>query len=241
MAGAIARRMRFIFALLVFSAISSRAEESLTGRWEGSAQIPERELRLVIDLAPRNSEWVGSIIVPGLAIEGAALSDIAVNGADVAFAIKTALADPQKGPAKFSAQVAADGKLVGDFTQAGNRAPFSLTKIGAPQIEAVPQSTAITKELEGEWRGEYQLLGYPRKVTLKLQNRGAEGATAEFVIVGRKENKLPVDLVKQEGSFLTVDSHETGLSFEGRAEKGAIAGMVIQGPLEIPVTLRRTN
>ena len=87
----------------------------------------------------------------------------------------------------------------------------------------------------------YELLRYPRKVTIKLQNRGPEGATAEFVIVGRKENKLPVDRVVQQGEFVTVDSHETGLSFEGRARKDEIQGTISQGPLEIPVTLRRSN
>jgi hypothetical protein len=48
-------------------------------------------------------------------------------------------------------------------------------------------------EIEGEWKGGYELFGYPRKVTIKMKNRGAEGGTAEFFIVGRKENKLPVD------------------------------------------------
>ena len=105
---------------------------------------------------------------------------------------------------------------------------------------SAPQ-TAIAKEIEGEWKGGYQLFGYPRKVTIKLQNRGPEGATADFVIVGRKENKLPVDRVVQQGEFVTVDSHETGLSFEGRARKDEIQGTIFQGPLEIPVTLRRTN
>ena len=72
-------------------------------------------------------------------------------------------------------------------------------------------------------------------------DRGPEGATAEFVIVGRKENKLPVDRIVQQGEFVTVDSHETGLSFEGRARKGEIQGTIFQGPLEIPVTLRRAS
>ena len=78
-------------------------------------------------------------------------------------------------------------------------------------------------------------------VSAQGQNRGPEGATAEFVIVGRKENKLPVDHVAQQGEFVTVDSHETGLSFEGRARKGEIQGTIFQGPLEIPVTLRRAS
>jgi len=45
----------------------------------------------------------------------------------------------------------------------------------------------------------------------------------------------------QQGEFVTVDSHETGLSFQGRARKDEIQGTISQGPLEIPVTLRRSN
>ena len=157
------------------------------------------------------------------------------------FSIKSALAEQRAGPAKFSAHFLGDRKLTGDFVQAGNTAPFALEKTGPAQVEIPPRSTAIAKEIEGEWKGGYELFGYPRKVTIKLQNRGPEGATAEFVIVGRKENKLPVDHVVQEGEFLTIDSHETGLSFEGRTRKDEIQGTILQGPLEIPVTLRRTT
>jgi hypothetical protein len=200
-------------------------------------------LTVIVDLAAEKSGggWQGSIIIPGLGIGGAPLSDIALNGGDIVFSIKTALADKQTGPAKFNAHFAGDGKLAGDFQQAGNTAPFTLEKTGPPQIETPPHSTAITKEIEGEWKGEYQLYGYPRKITLKLKNGGPEGATADFVIVGRKENKLPVDRVMQQGQFVTVDSHETGLTFEGRARKDQIEGTILQGPLEIPVTLHRSN
>ncbi len=237
-------RMRVAFILLVASSLLSRAEENAVGRWEGTVQIPGRELVLVVDLAKDASGgnvWQGSITIPGMGLKGASLIDIAVKTSDVAFAIKTALADQHAGPAKFEAHFVGDGKLAGNFEQAGNSAAFTLQKIGPPQVEAPPHSSAIAKEIEGEWKGGYELFGFPRKVTIKLQNRGAEGASAEFVIVGRKENKLPVDHVVQEGEFLTIDSHETGLSFEGRASKGEIQGTILQGPLEIPVTLRRTN
>ena len=36
---------------LLASVTVGRAEESASGRWEGSAQIPARELKLVVDLA----------------------------------------------------------------------------------------------------------------------------------------------------------------------------------------------
>jgi hypothetical protein len=237
-------RMRIAFILFLASILVSRADENAGGRWEGTVKIPSRELVLIVDLAAGNGDggnWQGSITIPELGIKGASLTDIAVKSDDVVFSIKSALADQRAGPAKFNAHFIGDGKLSGNFEQAGNSAPFALEKTGAPQVEPAPHSSAIAKEIEGEWKGGYELFGYPRKVTIKLQNRGAEGATAEFVIVGRKENKLPVDHVVQEGEFLTVDSHETGLSFEGRARKGEIQGAILQGPLEIPITLRRTN
>ena len=235
--------MRVAFILLLASAFISRADENAAGRWEGTVQIPGRPLEVIVDLAAKSDEGgsQGSITIPGLGIKGAPLSDIAVNGDNVAFSMKSALADQRTGPAKFNGRFAGDGKIAGDFVQAGNTAPFALEKTGPAQVEVRPRSTAITKEIEGEWKGGYELQGYPRKVTIKLQNRGPEGATAEFVIVGRKENKLPVDHVAQQGEFVTVNSHETGLSFEGRARKGEIQGTIFQGPLEIPVTLHRSN
>ena len=238
------QRMRIAFILLLASALVSRADENAAGRWEGTVKIPSRELVLVVDLAAGSGDsggWQGSITVPELGIKGAPLTDIGVKSDTVVFSIKSALADQRAGPAKFNGHFVGEGKLTGDFLQAGNSAPFALEKTGPPQVEPPPHSTAIAKEIEGEWKGGYELFGYPRKVTIKLQNHGAEGATAEFVIVGRKENKLPVDHVVQEGEFLTIDSHETGLSFEGRTRNGEIQGTILQGPLEIPVTLRRSN
>jgi hypothetical protein len=235
--------MRVAFILLLASAFISRADENAAARWEGTVQIPGRQLTLIVDLAAESGGggWQGSITIPGLGLKGAPLSDIALNGGEIVFSIKSGLADQRTGPAKFNARFVGDGKLAGDFVQAGNTAPFALQKTGPPQVETLPRSTAIAKEIEGEWKGGYELFGYSRKVTIRLQNRGPEGATADFVIVGRKENKLPVDRVVQQGEFVTVDSHETGLSFEGRARKDEIQGTISQGPLEIPVTLRRTN
>ena len=235
--------MRVAFILLLASAFISRADENAPG--DGKEPCKSRgdrwrSLSIWRQRVTRGGSQ-GSITIPGLGIKGAPLSDIGLNGDNVAFSMKSALADQRTGPAKFNARFVGDGKLAGDFVQAGNTAPFALQKTGPPQVEIPPRSTAIAKEIEGEWKGGYELFGYPRKVTIKLQNRGPEGATAEFVIVGRKENKLPVDRVVQQGEFVTVDSHETGLSFEGRARKDEIQGTISQGPLEIPVTLRRSN
>ncbi len=179
------------------------------------------------------------LIIPGLNLKGAHLTEIAVKDSSASFAIKTA-----RGlQATFKGNLNADGTLAGDFVEAGNTAPFVLKKTGPPQVEVLPRSTAISKELEGEWKGEYDLFGSPRKVTIKLVNRGAEGAAAEFVIIGKNTKNLPVDLVTQEGDLLTIDSHESGISYEGRFEKAAseIKGTFIQAGIELPLVLRRAK
>ncbi len=201
--------VRLMMILIVAAALPCRGEDVVSGRWEGTAQIPGNELTVVVDLAQENGAWVGSIIIPGLGLKGVPLTDIKVQPPDVNFAVKGALG------IQLKLRLDANNKLTGNFEQAGNRAPASLQKTGPPQVEYPPRNTPVAKELEGEWKGDYEMLGYTRHVSIKFANH-PDGATAEFVIVGRKHNVLPVDLVTQEGDLVTVDSHEMGFSFEGR-------------------------
>ncbi len=177
--------------------------------------------------------------MPDLHLQGAALDPISINGGQVNFSLKTALADKDTGPATFRGRLSADGKLSGEFAQAGLATTVALTKTGPAQVDRPPHSTSVTKECEGTWKGTYEALGYSRSVTLKLENHGADGATADWLIVGKRENRLPVDLVVQSGSFLTVESHETGLTFEGRLNNNELQGTITQGPYESSITLRR--
>ena len=228
--------VRLITILIVAAALPSRAEDAMSGRWEGTARIPDDELTVVVDLAQENGAWVGSIIIPGLGVKGAPLTDIKADPPDINFAVK--------GPLGIRLNLRlldANTKLAGNFEQAGNRAPATLQKTGPPQVEYPPRNTPVAKELEGEWKGDYEMLGYTRHVSLKFTNSGADGATAEFVVVGRKHNNLPVDLVTQEGDLITVDSHDIGFSFEGRLRNGKLTGVIRQGATESPLVLERAQ
>jgi hypothetical protein len=232
--------MRLIFLFVFASALICRAEDKASGRWEGVVQVPCRELQVVVDLAKAGGDpWQGSITIPGLNIQGTQLVDIAVQDSDASFGIKTS----RGFEATFKGQFGADGTFSGDFMQAGNRAAFILKKIGPPQVEAPVRSTLVMKEIEGEWKGEYQIFGTPRHVTLKLTNGAGNSATAELVVVGKKVNNLPVDLVTQEGDLITIDSHQTGIGYEGRFNKEAneIKGTFMQGTVELPLVLHKTK
>jgi hypothetical protein len=236
--------LRLLAIILFASAAVASATEGAAGRWEGTVQIPGRELKLIVDLSDEGGKgWAGSIVVPGFGVKGAPLTDLKISGADVAFAIKGALGNDRAGRAELKAHLTADGHLAGNFLQGGNSAPFVLEKTGLAQVDLPPQSTAIAKELEGEWKGDYEMMGYARHATMKFSNRGPEGAALEFTIVGKKVNNVPVSLVTQDEDFVTVKSDEFGITFEGRFNKaaGELKGTVSQGPMEAPLILRRST
>ena len=223
------------FAIFTLLAATSYAAEPAEGRWEGTIQIPGGPLSAVVDLELSGGQWAGSATVPGFT-KGAPLSDIVVGAPAVSFTLKGALGDP-----KFSGRMEADGTLSGNFVQAGNSAAFHLRKSGPPQVDLPRQSTAVSAELEGEWHGEVTLNGNPLKATLRLTNQAKGGATAQFVVTGKRETNIPIDLVRQEGDLLTVTSSLYRITWEGRFRHDAkeLTGTFVQGPIETPLNLRK--
>jgi hypothetical protein len=234
---------RIIFLLLCAPAFASGAAKTPEGRWEGPVQIPGRELQLVVDLAQdRAGAWVGSIIIPGLGVKGAPLSNVVVTGTDVAFDAGNSLRSPAYGPVAFKAHLTAGGGMAGEMGQGGNVAKFSLQRIEPAQVESPPRSTAVRRDIEDQWSGDFELGGYPRHVTIILENHTDAAATAEFVVVGKQTTNLPVDLVTEEGHFLRIESQANHVAFEGRffTESGEIRGIIELGSLELPLVLRRS-
>jgi hypothetical protein len=235
-------RLTILAFLLGLPMVAGAAGPAPGARWEGSAQIPGRDLHLFVDLAQDGTgAWTGSMIIPGLGIKGAPLSNIVVTGSDIAFDLPNALGPPPYGPAAFKATLAGD-TMTGEMRQAGNTAKFALTRIGPPQVELPPRSTPVARELETEWVGEFELGGYPRHVTMTLENHAKSGASAKLVVAGKQTTDFPVDLVIQDDRILRVESSPNQVAFEGRvdSESREIKGTFELGPLELPLTLRRS-
>ncbi len=213
-----------------------------SGRWSGIAKIPGRDMPIVLDLAKDPSgAWAGSMIVPGFDIKGVPLGNLKVAGDNVSFDIGDALGAEPFGPARFEALADAGGTMSGELSQGGNKAPFTLKRSGAAQVEAVARSTAVSRETEGRWIGEYELGGYPRHVTVDIANRPGAAATVEFVVVGKATTKLPIDFVSEEEGLLRIQCSAYRITFEGRLDndKAKIVGTFENGPFELPLTLRR--
>lgn len=232
---------RFIFFLLsiVNSAILCGAAESkpiLSGRWEGAAQIPGYELRLVIDLAQKDQRWVGSLTAPQFNLKGAPLVQIAIKENDVSFEMK--------GVATFKAHLGADGMLNGEYKQGGNSAPLLLRRVGDAQVELPELSTPVSKAIQGEWKGDLQIPGSTISVILKLPDGGSPAAPrGELVITTQGNTTYPITQWKQAGSYFFAAFGESGITYDARFDDKAaeMTGTIRNGFAELPLTLHRST
>jgi hypothetical protein len=165
-----------------------------------------------------------------------------VTDSDISFDVGGSLATVTA-PAAFTARVSATGDMKGAMKQGGNEAKFELQKIGEAQVEHPQQGTRVAHDIEDQWTGDIELNGYPRHITITLENHGDAAATAKFVVVGKQTTNVPIDLVVEEGNFLRVESQANRVAFEGRfvKEKGEITGVFEMGSIELPLVLRRVS
>jgi hypothetical protein len=236
--------MRRAIAAAAACLVSTAASSLEPGRWRGIVSVPDRPLVVVLDLARGEGDrWVGSIVLPGLGLKGAPLSNVAVDGRRVWFDLGSALAVPPHASASFELAVDDQGALIGTFRQGGNAAAASLRRTGVAQVEAPPQSTPVHDALAGRWIGRYELGGYPRNVTIEIRNQASGGARAEWTIVGKQTTRLPVDFVVQDGEFVRVESTSFRATFEGRYLERAdeLRGTIELGALALPIALRRAG
>ena len=144
-------------------------------------------------------------------------------------------------PPRFRGRLVAADRMTGEMSQGETRRHSHLRRPGLRRSTCRRATRRSARALEGEWQGEFELGGYPRRVVITVENRGDAGATAQFRIVGKQDNRLPVELVRQDGPFLRIESPTTQIHFEGRLieASGELRGTLELGSLELPLALRR--
>ena len=238
-------RRIMVTLLLCLPAVAGAASQPPAGRWEGSAQIPGRELPLVVDLAQDNAgAWSGSIILTGARHQGRAADEHRRQRQRHRLRHRERARQPARCAGEFQGtpvcrRCASPAKCGRPATSRRSRSAESGRRRSRPPL----RSTPVARELASGWSGEFELGGYPRHVTITLENHADAGATAKFVIVGKRTNDLPVDLVVQDGDFVRIESQATQVAFEGRVVKdgGEIRGTIEMGSLELPLVLRRAT
>lgn len=234
-------RRRFVTSLafavvLGAGAVPSHAQApTASGHWTGAIEVPGQPIQIEVDLKPSSGQdWMGTITIPAQNLKAFPLSDVQIQGRQVSFAMKQVPGTPT-----FKGEVTADGTgLLGDFTQGEGKTTFELKRAGEASITPPAKSTAITKEVEGQWTGTLDAGGNQLRLTLKLAN-GAEGATGSIVSVDQGGAEFPVTSIVQSGTHLELSVPAVAGSYSGDLKDGKLAGEWKQGPGTLPLTFTR--
>jgi hypothetical protein len=225
-----------VFAALLISPGPSLYAETAadpSGHWEGSVQIPGRELTVEVDLI-RNAkgELLGTMNNPAENIKGVPLRSVVVDGRSVSFNARR--------DQPFTGMLSADGKsMFGEYTLSGYVLPFSMSRTGDAEIIEPARSIAVGKALEGSWNGTLNAGGKQLRLVLKMSNRADGTAAASIVSLDEGELEIPVTIA-QTTSGLTLDASMTGASYAGalNADGTELTGTFTQREFVAPLTFR---
>jgi len=207
------------------------------GRWEGVIQTPGAPVAVVLDLEKAgDGKWAGSAIFPAFGVKGAPLKDLSIDGSSIVFAVKDAMGTP-----KITAQLGGDRTLSGKYEQGGNSAALFLRRTGNAQVDLPPVSTAIQKELEGEWRGVLQIGEFKLHLGLKLSNSEKGPATGQLIMIDSGNYSPAVELITQRGDNLELTIPAVNFGYEGRLDSasGELRGVLRLSSLELPFVWSR--
>jgi uncharacterized protein len=226
--------------LLVLNAppnkLQAQSPNPAAGHWEGSIQVPGQELKIEVDLQAKSAgKWEGAIAIPAQSLKGFPLSAITIGADKVSFALAGVPGNPT-----FTGTIGKDGKSIsGEYTQGGGTMPFALTRTGEAKIEPAPKSTAITKEVQGNWEGALDVNGTALRLVLKL-SAGADGlGTGTLVSLDQGGAEIPVTAVIQTGSHVKLVVQPVAGTYEGDLKDGQLSGTWTQGPGTLPLVFKR--
>ena len=214
-----------VFALTNLSAFA-QPTSGLAAHWEGAIQMPERELRIRLDLAKNSKgEWTGSFSIPASDIVDAPLTGISVKDSSVRFGLGLS-------STSFDGTLSQDSTgLAGTATSEKGPAPFQLKRNGVANVKLPPPSTPLSKDFEGAWEGTLDAPGGPLRAVLKLARASDGTATGTLISVDQGGQEFPIT---------TITQKEKQLQFEIRVIRAKYTGMLndsgaeITGEYELP-------
>ncbi len=227
-----------VFAFAATAAASFQGNPAGSGHWEGTIQVPDRELKVAVDL-DRNEkgEWIGTISVPEQNMRDFPLAGIAIKESSVAFELPGVPGAPA-----FRGNLSPDGKTIqGNLTQGGGVFPMQLKWVSAANVRLPAKNAPIAKEFEGVWQGVLTTPGGQKlRIRVTLAN-GAEGAKGTLASLDQGGAELPFTSITQTASQITLNLNIAGIVFTGELKGDELSGTFTQGGHSAPLVFQRVK
>jgi hypothetical protein len=101
-------------------------------------------------------------------------------------------------------------------------------------------SSIQAQEITGTWKGVLNVQGTELPLVFNVEEKDGElSATMDSPSQGA--TGLPMDTVTFENNQLTIIFKQAGIKYVGTPKEGKMEGTFYQGPMELPLTLERTE
>ena len=219
--------------LLAASSAPAQTSPDLSGHWKGTIEIPNMPADFEIDIARNARGELYGTVTAGADKVTIPLRKISLDGRRLTF---YARADQP-----MQAEISESGNIAsGTATLSGYALPFSMGRTGDATIDPPPTSPAVSKSLEGVWKGALSAGGAQYHFVVTVENQPGGRATATSVSVDEGGLTLPLTVV-QDGSNVTFESRNVHMAFAGTLNPAGteLAGTYTQGATSLPLTFTR--
>src|ERR1044072_5235276 len=203
--------LSFLIFISLFAAPSSQGQTPATvvGHWEGSIDAQGNIVEITVDLVRDDKGlWKGLIAIPAQQLTNYPLSNVKVEGPNVAFEMASA-----QGVPTFKGKLAADGKnIAGEMSQAGMNFTFKLDKKGEAKITANDLAVGIksTVNFEGNWEGAIEVSGQTLRLVLKIAKAADGSFTALLDSPDQGAQSLPINSLTATDSAVSFEMKYIG-------------------------------
>lgn len=215
------------------------AQTGPAGHWEGTLQLPDREIQITVDLTQdAKGGWIGALSQVSQGVRDVPLADISVNDKSVKFRI---VAGGANAPA-FDCNLESASSLHCTLTTPGGSIAATMKRTGEAKVELPKSNPAVSAEFEGDWEGIIDAPSGPLRITIHLKNQADKTVKATLDSLDQNAMGLPLTEVVQKGPAIEFQLRLANGGYKGALNKEAtqLAGEWSQGGGSIALTLKKS-
>jgi hypothetical protein len=214
------------------------AQTGPTGHWEGTVQLPDRNIQIVVDLAKdEKGAWSGAFSQTD-GVKNVPLADIKVDDKSVKFKIA---AGGGAAP-DFDCSLENPTSMRCTLTTPGGSVTSSMKRTGEAKIDLPKSSPAVAGELEGNWEGSIDTPNGALRLVVHLKNQPDKTVKATMDSLDQNAMDLPLTDVVQKGPAVEFQLRLVNGAYKGTLNKEGtqLEGEWSQGGTSLPLTLKKS-
>jgi len=221
-------------ALLLIASLL-RGQAGPDGHWEGILKSERGDLNVSLDLQKNaKAQWIASMGLPPKT-NGLVVTEVAIDGKSVKFTAAELMMT------KFELTLDAPGALKGTYTSRQGSVPIEFKRTGEANVELIPSSPAVSKQLEGDWEGSLQMGSRAFAILFHFRNQPDNTVAATIDTPATNAIGLPLNNVKQDGRNVQLGIRIAHATFTGTLNENGteLSGQFTHETQSAPLILRK--